>query len=418
MPFLNNFKKMEENFRKFSIDKHLKRYESALENIVKCPDKFNLCLELINGQRLYKPALKLLARDGTEYREVCRAYGGYLSSKRYHEEASLLYQRSGDLEEAVREAVLGLCWERAGHLARVADWPQERLSQLYSDLVTKLESAGRPVEAATVLRDWCQDGEEAVALLARCHQWRHLLRLVWDLTREDLIQTHVRPALLLRRNTLADSIAVNLNQLDQYVERLGKVRTYRNSQLHDVADVDDDDRNVDDADLFSETTSVGGTSTVKSRSTLQTRNTSRSKSSKNRRKQDRKLFSTKEGSLHEDIGLMAAIHELISGVPVLRDEVGLVLRGLVEVGEEDDLSKVQMEMANLLERIEVVVPIVWCEVSQEAEQERFGPEHTVEDIVRGGVTSQEYKSPVHLLPPNLRFPPTIKQDNDWKLQFL
>ena len=57
-------------------------------------------------------------------------------------------------------------------------------------------------------------------------------------------------------------------------------------------------------------------------------------------------------------------------------------------------------------------------MSQEAEQERFGPEHTVEDIVRGGVTSQEYKSPVHLLPPNLRFPPTIKQDNDWKLQFL
>ena len=151
---------MEENFRKFSIDKHLKRYESALENIVKCPDKFNLCLELINGQRLYKPALKLLARDGTEYREVCRAYGGYLSSKRYHEEASLLYQRSGDLEEAVREAVLGLCWERAGHLARVADWPQERLSQLYSDLVSKLESAGRPVEAATVLRDWWVCGAE------------------------------------------------------------------------------------------------------------------------------------------------------------------------------------------------------------------------------------------------------------------
>ena len=52
-----------------------------------------------------------------------------------------------------------------------------------------------------------------------------------------------------------------------------------------------------------------------------------------RRKQDRKLFSTKEGSLHEDIGIMAAIHELISGIPTLRDEVGIVLRSLVEVFE-------------------------------------------------------------------------------------
>ena len=265
-----------------------------------------------------------------------------------------------------------------------------------------------------------------MALLARCHQWRHLLRLVWDLKRDDLIQTHVRPALVLRRDTLEESIGINRHQLDLYVERLGKVRTYRNSKLHnDLEDIVDDDRNVEDADLFSETTSVGGTSTAKSRSTLQTKNTSRSKSSKNRRKQDRKLFSTKEGSLYEDIGLMAAIHELISGLPVLRDEVGLVLRGLAEVGDEEEdvlqskpMKNLLSSMDSLLERIEVVVPLVWCDVSQEAEQERFGPEHTVEDIVRGGLASQEYKSPVHLLPPNLRFPPIIKQDHYWKLQFL
>ena len=150
---------MEENFRKYSIDKHLKRYESALENIVKCAEQFPLCLELVTSQRLYKAALQLLPRAGPEYRQVCRAYGGYLSSKRYHEEASLLYQRSGNLDEAVSEARLGLCWERAGQLARAAGWPQERLTELYLDLVTKLEAAGRPGEAATILAEWCQDGE-------------------------------------------------------------------------------------------------------------------------------------------------------------------------------------------------------------------------------------------------------------------
>ena len=420
MPFLNNFKKMEENYRKYSIDKHLKRYESALENLVKCPDQFDACLELVTQQRLFKRALELLGRDGEEYREVCRAYAKYLSSKRYHEEASLLYSRAGDLEEAVSEARQCLWWERAGQLARTGGWGQDKLTDLYRDLATKLEAAGRGVEAGRVLREWCEDSEESVAVLARCHHWPHLLSLVRDLGRPDLIQTHALPALLQRRSTLADTIRNNLTQLNHYVERLVSVRKSRNCQLQDgLEDVVEDDRNVEDADLFSETTSVGGTSTVKSRSTLQTRNTSRSKSSKNRRKKDRKLFSTKEGSVYEDLGIMAAVHELLSSMPVLRDEVGQVLRALVEVGEEEGLSALQTSMEELLERIEMVSPVVWCEVREEEDQERFGPEHTVEDIVRGGLglTREEYRSPVHLLPPNLRFPPVIKH-NYWKLQFL
>ena len=92
---------------------------------------------------------------------------------------------------------------------------------------------------------------------------------------------------------------------------------------------------------------------------------------------------------------------------------------MVEVEEEEGLSALQTSMEQLLERIEVVSPVVWCEVREEEEQERFGPEHTVEDIVRGGLglSREEYRSPVHLLPPNLRFPPVIKH-NYWKLQFL
>merc|ERR1712233_109172 len=40
LPFLNSFKQMEVNFMKYSIDKYLKRYESALHHIAKCQDKF------------------------------------------------------------------------------------------------------------------------------------------------------------------------------------------------------------------------------------------------------------------------------------------------------------------------------------------------------------------------------------------
>ena len=58
-----------------------------------------------------------------------------------------------------------------------------------------------------------------------------------------------------------------------------------------------------------------------SRST--SRNTQRSKSSKNRRKHEKKKYSTREGSSFEDIGLVAAQHEVISAVYGVVEDVGL-----------------------------------------------------------------------------------------------
>ena len=53
------------------------------------------------------------------------------------------------------------------------------------------------------------------------------------------------------------------------------------------------------------------------------RNTQRSKSSKNRRKHEKKKYSTREGSSFEDIGLIAAQHEVISTVYGVVEDVGL-----------------------------------------------------------------------------------------------
>lgn len=36
LPFLNNLRKMEENYQKYSIDKYLKRYSKAINHLAKC----------------------------------------------------------------------------------------------------------------------------------------------------------------------------------------------------------------------------------------------------------------------------------------------------------------------------------------------------------------------------------------------
>merc|ERR1719474_582258 len=179
----------------------------------------------------------------------------------------------------------------------------------------------------------------------------------------------------------------------------------------------EDDRNLEDVDMFSETTSVGGgsvASTAKSKSTLATRQSNKSKNSKNRRKQDRKVYSTREGSTHEDLGLINDLHEAISSVPGIVNEVAEVLRGLLQLGEEAGLALLQTDTERLLTVCEEAKPRIW--VGQEPVKERFGPQCTVEDIVRGTGGSNQYRSPLELMVPLIRFAPRFTIDPYWKIQ--
>ena len=209
--------------------------------------------------------------------------------------------------------------------------------------------------------------------------------------------------------------------MTQHVARLEIVIAARRQEAGDIEageDMIELDRNVEDADMFSDTTSFKGsvTSTVKSKSTLKTRTTTRSKSSKNRRKQERKIYTTKEGSLYEDVGIIAAVHELISSVGQVRDEVREVVRVAVEIGMEHLVPDTQDKMTEWLTLIDRVSPVVWRPDDKDKDEDKFGPEATVEDIIKGKAARQEYSPPLHILPPQLRHPPVIPKDNSWKLE--
>ena len=54
---------------------------------------------------------------------------------------------------------------------------------------------------------------------------------------------------------------------------------------------------------------------------LLSRDTQRSKSSKNRRKNEKKKYSTREGSTFEDLGLITSLHEQITIIHGLTGEI-------------------------------------------------------------------------------------------------
>ena len=115
--------------------------------------------------------------------------------------------------------------------------------------------------------------------------------------------------------------------------------------------------------------------------------------------------------------IIATVHDIISSVPGVRDEISQITRALVQINREDLISETQTTMEELLTFVEKIIPEVWKpEEADKEDFDKFGPQHTVEDIIKGKVTKQEYSPPIHLLPPQLRYPPVIKKDNSWKLE--
>lgn len=112
IPFLNHFLKLEENYMKYSVDNHLKRYEKALEHISKLNDKFSECLEFVKKHDLYMKAMSLFDTKSNEYREIARVYGEFFMRKAKYQEAGIMFHRGECLKEALNAYKLaGSCEE-------------------------------------------------------------------------------------------------------------------------------------------------------------------------------------------------------------------------------------------------------------------------------------------------------------------
>ena len=133
IPFLNELKNFEENYRKYKVDEHLKRYERALEHIVKCGiEKLEECLELIDKRKLHAKALRLFKRGDECYNDVVLQFADHLRSEGKLSDACLMYERGGDYKQAILSAKHVLDWQKCIVLAKKCSHSEEELQQLCS----------------------------------------------------------------------------------------------------------------------------------------------------------------------------------------------------------------------------------------------------------------------------------------------
>ncbi|XP_017088750.3 elongator complex protein 1 [Drosophila bipectinata] len=360
LPYLNELKALPVDYRKFRIDDHLKKYASALSHLAACGEEhYEEALEFIKKHELYTAGLTCYQGHEDFHKSICVAYADHLRANARLENASLMYERGGQLQQALLSAKHTLDWQRVLVLAKKLNEP---LDQVALSLVGPLQQQGRHLEAYELVKDHGGDREKQLEVLLEGHLYG---RAIYEagLHDESLLATKIAPALLSFGTQLQTSLQADLQLFLDYKQRLLDIR-----QKQAAGGTENDaDMDIEEADLLSDTTSLHS-----SRFSGTSRGTGKTfRSSKNRRKHERKLLSLKPGNPFEDIALIDALHNHVTKIAQQQQPVRDTCKALLQISGCTSSSSsssvdcfslaasLQLEFKALLKAVEAALDEIW-----------------------------------------------------------
>uniref|UniRef100_A0A4W4HKP5 Elongator complex protein 1 n=1 Tax=Electrophorus electricus TaxID=8005 RepID=A0A4W4HKP5_ELEEL len=408
LPFLNMLKTLELNYQRYTIDKHLKRFRKALHHLSKCGEEhFTELVNLVKDQRLYSEALQLYPSDSQQHKVLTVAYAEYLLEQQQAEEAGLLLWRCGEMPRALQAFVSCTSWRHALAVATHIPVTQGQLAQLARDLAgTKLLEMRRATEAALLLEQYAKDCEEAISALVTGAAWEEALRLIYLYSRQDIIETHLKPALLEAHSMQVAFLESQMALFTRYKSRLAVVLEQKEKTK--LLLIDEDGPDCGEAELYSEASSVLTGSRFGSKYSHSNSRIS-SRSSKNRRKAEGKKHSLKEGSPFEDIALLHALIQIIHVTDKMREEIHSLLRALVLFLFDVRASSLQAKYSELLQLIETSIPEIWHEVQAAGVVTRQSD---------GGLSPVLTAQCISRTDAEILMPPKMRQSIRWELSIL
>ncbi|XP_040435018.1 elongator complex protein 1 isoform X2 [Falco naumanni] len=415
LPFLNTLRKMETNYQRYTIDRHLKRYKKALGHLSRCgPEHFSELLNLVKDQNQYSEALKLYSSSTQEYKDISDAYGEYLIQKQLHEQAALIFARAGIFAKALDAFQNSGSWQQALCMASQLGYTKDKVSSLAQSMAGKLAEQRKHAEAAILLEQYTQDYEEAVVQLLEGALWEEALRLIHKYGRLDILETNFRPAILEAQRSQMIFLDSQKTAFLHHKTRLQVVRELKEKACESLQDYETP--NCPELDLFSETSSVVTASDMNSKYSHSNSRIS-ARSSKNRRKAERKRYSLKEGSPFEDTALLEVLGENVRAVETVKGDIHILLKQLVLFGYDEQAGALQQALEDVLQLIETSIPEIWTpDLQQSCVNPVLGPDSTANSIM-AAYQQKKMMTPI-VQDPELLIPPKLNKNLQWKLHLL
>ncbi|XP_071527963.1 putative elongator complex protein 1 [Panulirus ornatus] len=424
LPFLNELKMLEENYRKYRINVHLRRFHKALECLKDRDDHKEECLKLIESEKLYREALQIFSSSSDMNKAICEKYGDYLWSKLNYNEAGIMYTRANKLDDAIKAYQLSGNWKMVLVVGAQLKFDNEKMNNLCCTLVETLKDKNKLTDAAWIYEEYLKNEEEAVDCLVRANQWDDALRVAYRYDRHDLVDTHIKPGAIEQYMFCIAEIERLTSTLTQYCLRLAVVRETKEKQYHDFMEGNESQL---DSDLYSDTSTITGISYSRSHATGSRTGTSATgrtyRSTKNKRKLDRKKHSTKEGSAYEDLGLVTSLYDLFDVVDGMVISVMALCTVLATFGMDERAIHLQTNFSGLLALMERKKTEIWPIPRAVNEDEpEFGPHLTTEGVVsqvKGGSGEISFVTQrMSELDPHLRHAPPANRPSSWSLHML
>lgn len=315
LPFLQELKSLEKYYQRYKIDDHLKRYEKALRNLSQAGDEhFEELMNYMKKHDLYLIAIEEYANRPSQKIAILNVYGDHLSFKTNYEEAGIVYMMADNKTKAMESYRMAGCWREAFSIAKQLEYTNEEIHALAYDMIEYLKEKRRYQEAATVAKDYAMDIEEAVDCFLKGSFWKEAERVSYTFNRPDLIETHVKSGLVEGLTQTEEDIGEMLAQFHKQTTRLTELRTKKIEQK--IENPMANDESLDNIDMFSDTTSMYSQFTrytnASSRvSSVTSQGSGRSrKTSKLRRKEERKRARGKKGTVFEEEYLVGSLKKL------------------------------------------------------------------------------------------------------------
>ncbi|XP_066919539.1 putative elongator complex protein 1 isoform X2 [Clytia hemisphaerica] len=413
LPFLNNFKNMEENYRKFSIDKYLKKNTQAIQHLVKCAEGFEELLDFVTQHDLYKEAIKLYKHTTEEFKKLSFLYGQYLHRKKYYEEAAIIFSRCGYHEESIDSLLHTDNWNMALMESRLNGDSQDKFIALCRKFSERLKNHRKYLDAAIIQEQYLKDMEESMVCLLEGNLWFQALNLIQRSEREDLIETNFKPAILECQENLTEKITELKETFNKHRTRLQIVIANKEQERLEILEgIRDDPQN----ELYSDTSSITGQSAVSSTSSRSSKGTRTSgHSRKSKAKGERKKYSLREGSTHEDFALREALAEIVNTADGMKDEVESLSKVLLLHYYDEKAKELQNCLDSLIVLVEKHKKEIWAGETKETNSESFeyGPASTVMSIIERKNAAQNAGNQKSDLPEPTR--PNLRSNFKWKL---
>ncbi|KLJ10002.1 elongator complex protein 1 [Blastomyces silverae] len=353
LPFLQKLQAMPELRRQYEIDNHLGRVRKAIKTLHALHAYDELKLYAIK-HTLYSDALELYKYQPELLRDMSHLYADYLYDQSNYKEAAIIYESLSLYEPAYQSYQLAHQWRECIYCASLVPLPETQMNSLLHSLASTLTAETKDyISAAHIHAEHLQDIPTAARLLCRGNQFGDACRLLVLHDKQSLVSEIVDSALGDAMGSMIDLLADCKAQLNAQVPRIQELRVRRATDPLGFYGGDPaaglGEGGVDIPDNVSLAPTDATTMAGRSMFTRYTGNTSSSrKTSKTRRREERKRARGKKGTVYEEEYLVNSVRRLIERVNSAIDEGEGLIQALLRRGMRERAGLVQHHMDEVL----------------------------------------------------------------------